>query len=112
MKEFFSNLFFYLFLILIAIVVILCACFNLVSFCEPIVLTLGGGSILRGILLLPFAIFGMIQIIRGSIKVFDSDANNMESILTKYEWVAPLYFLLSIFSYFVLFQFIQDMPVL
>jgi hypothetical protein len=39
----------------------------------------GGGSIIRGIIMAPFFIFGAIQIFRGACKVFDEDLRKMDS---------------------------------
>ena len=39
----------------------------------------GGGSIIRGIIMAPFFIFGAIQIFRGACKVFDEDLQKMDS---------------------------------
>lgn len=37
----------------------------------------GGGSIVKGIITVPFFIFGIVQIFRGACKVFDADLKKM-----------------------------------
>ena len=44
-----------------------------------IVTITGGGSIIRGIIMTPFFIFGIVQIIRGFCAVFDADLNKMNT---------------------------------
>ena len=38
----------------------------------------GGGSVVQGIITVPFFIFGAVQIIRGACKVFNADLNKMD----------------------------------
>ena len=42
-------------------------------------LFVGGGSLVRGILMTPFFIFGVIQIVRGFAAIFDDDLENIEA---------------------------------
>lgn len=107
MKNFFSNIWF-AFLI---IILILGSVVGIVSFCEPFVTILGDGSILKGILLLPFGIFGIVQFFRGAMKVFESDCTDMECAGHKQTWKLALYVLLSIISYFVLIEIFRSIPI-
>lgn len=107
MKNFFSNIWF-TFLI---IILILGAVVGIVSFCEPFVTILGGGSILKGILLLPFGIFGIVQFFRGAMKVLESDCTDMECAGHKQTWKLALYVLVSIFSYFALIEIFRSIQI-
>jgi hypothetical protein len=107
MKDFFSNIWF----AFLVIILILGAVYGIVSFCEPFVTILGGGSILKGILLLPFGIFGTVQFFRGAMKVFESDCMDMESAGHKQTWKLVLYVLFSIFSYFALIEIFRSIPI-
>ena len=107
MKNFFSNIWF-TFLI---IILILGAVVGIVSFCEPFVTILGGGSILKGILLLPFGLFGLIQFYRGAMKVFESDCTDIECAGHKQTWKLVLYVLFSLFSYFALIEILRSIPI-
>ena len=107
MKDFFSNIWF----VFLIIILILGAVVGIVSFCEPFVTILGGGSILKGILLLPFGIFGIVQFFRGIMKVFESDCTDMECHGHTQTWKIALYVLLSIFSFFVLIKIFRSIPI-
>lgn len=39
----------------------------------------GGGSVVLGIIISPFFVFGAIQLFRGACKVFDEDIKNMDT---------------------------------
>lgn len=63
----------------------------------------GGGSLIRGIILAPFFVFGVIQIIRGfSVHIEDAgyDFENKYGKTPKGDFLYTLYFLASIASYF------------
>ena len=107
MKNFFSNIWF-AFLI---IILILGAVVGIVSFCEPFVTILGDGSVLKGILLLPFGIFGIVQFFRGAMKVLESDCTDMECAGHKQTWKLAVYVLFSLFSYFALIKMFQAIPI-
>lgn len=99
MKDFFGKLFTAIIvLILIAIVV-----YNVISTLAPIVNALGYGSIIKGIILSPFGIFGIVQFFRGSLKVLSSDLENMED--AKYPtWLLFVYFFVNLFSVVALIE--------
>lgn len=98
MKDFFSNLW----LAILILFLFVGAIIGIVSFCEPFVTMLGNGSLLRGIILMPFGIFGVIQFIRGIFRVLGADAEAFESYGQKNYWKFCIYVLLNIFSYFAL----------
>ena len=107
MKNFFSNIWF-AFLI---IILILGAVAGIVSFCEPFVTILGDGSLLKGILLLPFGIFGIVQFFRGAMKVLESDCTDMECAGHKQTWKLALYVLFYLFSYFALIEIFRSIQI-
>lgn len=111
MKKFLSNLFLNMLSAIMVIALILGALYGIVSFCEPFVTILGDGSILKGILLLPFGIFGMIQFYRGAMMVLESDCTDMECAGHKQTWKLSLYVLVSIFSYFALIEIFRSIPI-
>ena len=80
MKKLFEKIGF----IIIGIILLAIALFSLylgfgsvAEIVVKIVSIAGGGSIVLGIIALPFFIFGIIQIFRGACKVFNSDLKKM-----------------------------------
>lgn len=111
MKKFFSNLLSNIWLALLEIILIIGAVYGIVSFCEPFVTILGDGSLLKGILMMPFGIFGMIQFFRGAVKVLESDCEDMECAGHKQTWKLTLYVLFSLFSYFALVEMFRSIQI-
>ena len=97
-----------IFFAVLILILIAGAVFGLVSFCEPFVIILGNGSILKGILLTPFGIFGAVQFIRGALKVLGDDLATVDGKKTP-TW-AYVYVIFSIFSYFALIAIFRAAP--
>ena len=103
MKDFFSSVFCYLIIAALVIVTIV----SLLSFCAPFVVALGNGSVLRGVLTLPFGMFGLVQFIRGALHIFDADLKKLEDTI-KRPWQLALYIMSSLASYYFLFEIIRN----
>ena len=69
-------------------------------------LIIGDGSLLKGILTLPFAIYGLILFIKGAIANLD-EVN--EKYTFKKAWHASAYFLIFILSYMALVDAISKL---
>ena len=59
-------------------------------------IVLGDGSLIKGILVLPFVIFGLILFLRGAISNIDEIG---QKFTFKKNWQVGLFFLIIIFSY-------------
>ena len=59
-------------------------------------LMLGDGSLIKGILILPFAISGLVLFIKGAIANLDEIG---QKLTIKKDWQAGLFFLIIILSY-------------
>lgn len=65
----------------------------------------GHGSLIRGIVLAPFFVFGCIQIVQGFIKALDRPAPCYRSKRTGKSYdLSSLYFLAMVFGYFAVFD--------
>lgn len=96
MKKLLTVLFFVLFIG----VPVLLSILSIAHFCEPFVSVLGNGSVLRGLLLMPFGIFGMIQVIRGAGNVFNLDMEKINSMKeSEGVLLGSLYIVVSLVSY-------------
>ena len=109
MKKFFSNLFSSIFVLVFIAVCVFMTVRSVYQLCAPFVLALGNGSILRGIIFLPLGIFGIVQIVRGVMYIFDHDVEKMESSNINGFFVI-LYIVSFIPSCFALIQIIRNWP--
>lgn len=96
MKKVFYNFLFYGFIALV-LLLSLAAVFQDVF---DIILKIGGGSIIIGILLTPFVIFGVINIGRGFFAVLEKDG---EKFYGEKNWKVAIYFLVTIAGYAAVF---------
>lgn len=101
MKKFFSNIIFYV-IIAVVILVPLAIAFQDVF---DVILKIGGGSILKGIILLPFAVLGFINAFRGFGAVLEMDEAKYGHLI-KRNWQLGIYFILYIGGYFAMYYVI------
>ena len=97
MKKLYSNILFYIAIALI-ILIPLAIAFQDVF---PVILKIGGGSIITGILLFPFVILGCINIFRGIGAVLTMDENKFGHKIKG--WKFYLYLVIHLGGYFALF---------
>lgn len=98
MKKFFSNIALY---VLIAVVIFIPVA---IAFQElyDVFLTIGRGSLIAGIVITPFVIIGIINVIRGVGAVLEMDEEKYGHKLKK-NWKFGVYLLLHIGGYLALF---------
>ena len=109
MKKFFSNLFSSIFVLVFIAVSVFVTFRSVYYLCAPLVLALGNGSVLLGIILLPLGIFGIVQIVRGVMYIFDHDVKKMES--SDIHWFFVILYIVSFIpSCFALVQIIRNWP--
>ena len=103
MKKLLKENLFWIILALIVIVVV-------ISDLWEIILNIGNGSWFRGLIFLPFATIGIIQIIRGVFAIFEKDLplNIPYNSLSKGTQIFTiLYYIITIISLAILFVVIQ-----
>ena len=101
MKSFFSNIIFYVILTIVVLVPLAIAFHDIFD----IILKIGSGSIIAGMLLLPFAIIGGINVFRGFGAVLGMDESKYGHLIKK-NWQLAIYFILYIGGYLALFYVI------
>lgn len=97
-----KNILFILFMIVIAIVVVVAIVnqiFQVVDVLHTIAEKVGGGSILRGIIATPFAIYGFIRFIKGAFLLIERDG---EKYRISKDWQIGLYGVFNILGYICL----------
>ena len=70
---------------------------------------LGGGSLLFGIVKIPFCLFGFVQVLRGIYSVMGKDSKDIEEScdnFKKHQFAIITYLIVSILSYIFLCQYI------
>ena len=105
MKKLFEN-FWYIIAIVMIVGGVVISFWEMFSGIWNIILDIGDGSWVKGIIFLPFSIFGSIQIIRGSCAVFKNDLPSYapsSRIPTKDTILSILYLVVTITSYIILF---------
>lgn len=95
MKKFFSILG-WLILVLIFLALNAVNVYRFFEFLASIVARFGFGSVLRGIVTLPFALFGVVQIFRGAILLLNEDGEMLDR---KPKWLQNLYIISSLLAY-------------
>ena len=95
MKKFLSNFGFAL-LVLVFLAATAANLYRAFDFFSSAIEVLGFGSALLGMILLPFALFGVVQIVRGAISVLEKDSEKLDNASG---WVQSLYTIASFVSY-------------
>lgn len=111
MKNFFSYIW-WIILVIICLVFFSLGIFSMLSGVLNIIINIGGGSWLKGLIFLPFATIGIIQVIRGFFAVIEKDFPNeisYDSLSLKNKIFAMLYWIITVLSYAVLFIVIQNL---
>lgn len=101
MKKVFSSIVFYGFLSLV-LLLSLAALFQEVF---DMILKIGCGSFIIGILLAPFVVVGVINIVRGFFAVIEKDG---EKFYGKKDWKAGVYLLITIAGYAAVFYVVAQ----
>lgn len=86
----------------LAIVSLLIGAGNVIDIVVKVISIAGGGSLLRGIILAPFFVIGVVQIVRGFFAVVEKDSDRFEQKhfnTNKGSNLFGLYFLITIFGY-------------
>ena len=101
MKKVFSNILFYGFIALV-LILMLAAVFQGVF---DIIIKIGGGSFIIGMLLTPFVVVGVINIVRGFLVVMEKDG---EKFYGEKDWKAGIYLLITIAGYAAVFYVVAQ----
>ena len=97
MKKFMKNIFFYVAVALVALLILALVFQDFYG----IFLTIGGGSIIAGMVLTPFVIIGCVNVFRGFGAVLEMDEAKYKRKLEK--WQYNLYVFLYVGGYLALF---------
>lgn len=103
MKKFFSNIWFYVISAIVILIPLSLALWEIWG----VVRAVGGGSIVKGIILTPFAVLGGINVFRGFGAVVEMDGEKFGA-RTKNDWKFTLYWGITILSYFALFYVVGE----
>ena len=96
MKKFLSKFGWYIF---IAIIILIPLSLTLLEII-PALRAVGGGSIIKGIIIAPFALVGAVNLFRGACAVMERDAETYDF---NKSWKCSVYFLVTILGYVALF---------
>lgn len=106
-KKSFNNLFWIISCVIVIALIILA----IISGLWEIIINIGNGSWVKGLIFLPFATIGVIQITRGIFAIFEKDLllNIPDNLLSKRTQIfTTLYYIITIISLVILFIVIQN----
>jgi hypothetical protein len=100
-KKFFSKFGWYIFIAIIILIPLSIMLLEIISALRAI----GGGSIIKGIIVAPFALVGAINFFRGFCAVIERDAETYDF---DKGWKGSVYLIITILGYAALFYVIGD----
>ena len=114
MKDFFSWIWWILLAIICIIIFIAAFSIGVIEMFQvlwTIIIKIGDGSWIKGLIFLPFATIGLIQVTRGFFAILKKDIPDnipYDSLSTKSKVLIWLYLICTAAGYYILFEVIQN----